>query len=746
MDINKSPTLCNYKQAMIQCLSLYYPQLSPLDMEDVIDYSINKRLQDTNIKIHNSYTDKNGERKKNSTLLAISDYIARREPLVTALGTMFRRHEDCPNPMFDVIQSFLDNRSKHKKQMFSYPKGSEDFEKYNLLQTLDKIDANGTYGAIGMYTCLLYNVNVASSVTSQGRAFISTLIMCFEMFLNNNVKFGSLNETIEFINHIISEQNIRRFDDKILDRNISAEECFAKIILSCGYRWIPSEEEMEIIWRVINNLTQENINRVYYKNNLFEFVSNSKIFNIVKSILKKLNKPLFNSLDIPSEIALDIRLFSDLLEEYVYYKYMVMDRIDRTDQMIKTVIAVSDTDSAIVSLDGWYRYIVEKINGEEFKIANYCDHPIIFHDYDEDGNPVDKFWEHPIKVIPKKLDYDFETDQVVEREHVNHPEILTPNDNVRYSIINILAYVLDRIGNDYIEKACINSHSIKDELVQIVPTTDQINIANAYGIILKTDDIGIYKPIISHKYNRNCRMHAKTEFLFKRILMTSGKKHYASLQVVQEGNMIPEDKQLDIKGIDILYKSTTPLSTRKALQKILLEDIMNTPVIDQLQVVKDIAIFEHQLIDSIKNGDRSYYKPATVKSMAAYSDPMRIQGVKASLAWNMIKSNDYPAINLEERNAVDIAKVNINKGNADVIANSYPDVYQNILVALDDPIFKGSITAVAIPLDIEVPKWLNDFIDYDSILVDNISGFPIESIGITRLNNKRVRYTNIVQL
>lgn len=368
-----------------------------------------------------------------------------------------------------------------------------------------------------MYTCLLYNVNVASSVTSQGRAFISTASMFFEMFLNNNVKFGSLNEAVEFINNIVAEKDIRRFDDNsILDENITIEDCFAKIILSCGYRWIPNEEEMEILWRIIRNLSQENLNRVFYKNNLFGFVENKKVFNIVRSILHKLNKPLYNSLDIPDEIANDIRLFSDLLQEYVYYRYLCMDRIDRCDNIIKSVIAVSDTDSAIVSIDGWYRYVANKINGEEFKIANYCDHALIFHDYDEDGNPVDKFWEHPIKFIPKKLDYDFYTDEIVEIEHTNNPDILTPNDNVRYSIMNILAYALDRLVNDYIEKACENSHSlIITDIVKIPVLSEQRNIASEYGIGFKYDEYGNPNPEIKYKHNRKCRMILKNEFLRK---------------------------------------------------------------------------------------------------------------------------------------------------------------------------------------------------------------------------------------
>ena len=52
---------------------------------------------------------------------------------------MFKHHGTVPNPLLAVVQSFLDNRTIHKKQMVQYPKGSEDFEKYNLLQSLTKM-------------------------------------------------------------------------------------------------------------------------------------------------------------------------------------------------------------------------------------------------------------------------------------------------------------------------------------------------------------------------------------------------------------------------------------------------------------------------------------------------------------------------------------------------------------------------------------------------------------------------------
>ena len=132
---------------------LYYPESSPEVLDAAIDYSIQKRIQNANAVLSNSYRrrrvierDENGNEvqvyknaEQNLTLQQISDYILSREPIVTAFGTMFKHHGTIPNPLASVVQSFLDNRTTHKKQMFQYPKGSENFEKYNLLQSLTKM-------------------------------------------------------------------------------------------------------------------------------------------------------------------------------------------------------------------------------------------------------------------------------------------------------------------------------------------------------------------------------------------------------------------------------------------------------------------------------------------------------------------------------------------------------------------------------------------------------------------------------
>ena len=137
--VSEHQSLHQYRDTMTRVIKSAYPHMDAKDIEAAVEYSISKRFKNFNLNIQNNYTCKTIE----MTALEILDYITQREPIITSYGTMFKRHGDVPNPMGRVIQNFLDLRKKHKKEMFKYPKGSEMFERFNLLQALDKIDVNG---------------------------------------------------------------------------------------------------------------------------------------------------------------------------------------------------------------------------------------------------------------------------------------------------------------------------------------------------------------------------------------------------------------------------------------------------------------------------------------------------------------------------------------------------------------------------------------------------------------------------
>ena len=693
----------NYKDTLSRVIQMYYPTITKQELSPIIDYSIKKRYLEEPVTITDSYKNKSFS----MNLLMLADYIQSKEPICTAYGTMFKKHANVPNPLGVVVQQFLDTRNADKKMMFKFPKGTEDFEHYNLLQQLDKIDANGIYGALGMYTSLIYNVNVASSITSQGRASVSTMALLFEAFLGDNVKFGSLDEVLMFIDHICQESDTRKFSDyDILDEEITPANCFAKIINDCGWKWLPNEDEMDIIWRVICNLSTEDRNRVYYKNNLYEFCSNSKIKKLITDILVGMEHPYLSPAECPEEISDMLKEFRDITKEYVYYGYMYPDRMDRHANMIKSIVMISDTDSTIISLDAWFHFVNDLTKNVSMNIKNSKPYDVV-DTVDEDVD-LSKI---PLEKEETVYDYDFENDKIIELKHAVDSTKIYSEDNLRYSIINILAFVLDDIVNDY--------------MIRYVHATHADN------------------PAV------HCKMIAKNEFLFRRILMTAVKKNYASIIDIQEGHIIPEGEKLDIKGIECMTKSTSPDSTKKALKKILLEDIMNTPTIDQFKVIKDIAILSKRIEQNIISGSKEYYRPAHIKSMNAYNDPGRISGITASLVWNSIKPDDYPLINLDERNNISIAEVNIDKDSIEVIKDKYPDIYNKCNELLASKMFAGKkkIERIAIPEDVDkAPEWLFDLINVNSIISKNLSGFVCESVGIQKFKKKNVSYTNIVRL
>ena len=332
-----------------------------------------------------------------------------------------------------------------------------------------KIDANGLYGACGMYSCIYYNLYVACSTTAQGKSCNAAAALFFESFLNNNVPFGSMNELVTFIHNVIKEERFYS-DADILDENITIEECFYKLMASTGWGWIPSEEEMEIIWNMITQLGQEDINRLFYKNNLFHFVDNSRVKNAILNFLCKLDKPYMDPNAIPEEAKEELEVVYDLMREYVYYQYQIIDRLDKMYYLIRSNSIIQDTDSAIISLDGWYRYILQFCDGIPMTIKNQvCDLDKILDGESDYARPS------PEKV----LDYDFLNDEIIEVDRFTDPMVIIPQDNLKFSIINLLSHVIGRLVNDYMERYCKNSNSDSNGTCMITLKNEFLNFRAA---------------------------------------------------------------------------------------------------------------------------------------------------------------------------------------------------------------------------------------------------------------------------
>lgn len=669
-----------YKNIMINMLHFNFPLLTEDELASAVDYSISKHFKDKEVRIENNYL----KIETTETLSHLVDYIAIKEPIFTSAGVMFSKHgDDKRNPIYALIQGFIDARKAAKKEMFKYPKGSENFEKYNLRQLLDKIDCNGFYGVCGQYSSMFYNIHVASAITAQGQSAISAAALFFENFLANNVPMASMEEVIEFIYNVINEKRYYK-NYEIITNHASIEETFFQILHSTGFGWIPTNEEMNIIWEILEKLNQDDLDRIFYKNNLYNFIDNPPVKNIILYILQLLREPFMDPNTPPEEIKKEINEFRDILKEFVYYDKQIVNRVAKMKSLIRKVSIIQDTDSAIVCYDGLYRYVRNMCAGIPMRIKTMVTDVDTEESYESDlkVNDIDPN-------NPDVYDEEMEADRAVD------PMKIVPQDGLRYSIINVFAYCMSSLVNSYMESYCRNAN------------TDKNN-------------------------SNPCLMSLKTEFLFKRLLVTDGKKHYASKIEVQEGHIVPEEKSLDIKGMDAFVKSTSNPITQEHLKKILYDDILNSEQIDIVKILKDIHKVEQEIFDSINAGEKKYYKPAQVKSISSYENPMRIQGIVASYAYNALHEEGTEAFDLTTRNPVDIIKVDMNVKNIDKIKDSFPKVYQKALALLNTPEYEDGIDSIAIPINEPVPKWVIPFVSVAEIVNDSVKGFPIESIGVLR--------------
>ena len=605
----------------------------------------------------------------------------------------------------------------------------------------------------------MFDLNVAPAITSTGRSLISSAILCFEGFLGNNVQFGSLNDIIIFIDNIRCEHGDWKYNDYDVlgvDGFADVDEAFTRIFMSCGYKYIPTYEDMDIVYKILQGCNQIELNRIFYKNNLYSFMDLKTPRDLMVSIMTQMKTPYVEPAKPPKEIVPYLDELRDLLTEYVFYNHQWMDRMNRNKEMIKTVSIVSDTDSSFVSLDAWYHYNIDYLKNYDCPIMHqsldlvqalekekkaddyYWKDPedpkkdntpewynaidkrpgVEFLETDEFGDIKDEHALDGVIFEDAELDYDFFNDEIIELQRTIDPLKIIPQDNMKFALINIMCYVLSHVINLYM-----------------------INFTKESG---------------SYRGDSNCIINMKNEFYMSRIMLNDVKKQYASLQILQEGNYL-KGGNLDCKGIDCLTKSSVSSHTRKALKKILLEDIL-TGNINQTKLIKDIAILEKQMYSDLHSGSKKYYKPLIVKSMDTYADPFTQQGVKGSVAWNYVRG-DLPGFDLRDRNSVDIIKINVNKKNIDAIKEEYPEQYtrfSEILSGRCDEIAEGravkdiwkggKIDSIALPKDLPVPGFLIPFIDYTTIINDNLANFPYQSVGLSGFGNNKTVYSNVIKL
>jgi hypothetical protein len=135
-------------------------------------------------------------------------------------------------------------------------------------------------------------------------------------------------------------------------------------------------------------------------------------------------------------------------------------------------------------------------------------------------------------------------------------------------------------------------------------------------------------------------MYMKNEFFFPVVLLYNVKKNYIGIQTIQEGKMIPPEKQLAITGRSLGSSGLNEYVSGEIL-KIVNEEVLRSKEYNPLTVYKRVMDIRKHVAQSIREGDFTFGVYATYNGADNIKDPETTSNVRASLIWNALYPEDY---------------------------------------------------------------------------------------------------------
>lgn len=296
-----------------------------------------------------------------TSLLALYDWIYTTKPIVGGYGVFYQNQNKAVNNIARMISKFLATRKVLKNKMKASlddnpdPDTNYEYKHYDMLQAGEKVCANAIYGSGGAKVSFSYNLYTAASTTGTAQSLISTACAAFEMFMTNSCKFYDLDEMISFIMNVLHEKRKLSLDGIAMR---TREELKQKLLNTCFH---PRKINQKILDAILDRLTGEDITRLYYKNNLFEFTMNcQEVMYRLRKIMretKSFRAPGMENKPGNEKLKKDLNKIWKYYSEFVHYKHPVYNRIYRLKTSERKSVLVIDTDSNMILIHNWIELI-----------------------------------------------------------------------------------------------------------------------------------------------------------------------------------------------------------------------------------------------------------------------------------------------------------------------------------------------------------------------------------------------------
>ena len=346
----------NWKNETIEKIKLVYPDISDNYLNEYLDKIIIDKFKDSKCELVNTHRNKSAK----VSLLGITQFIEDKKPIIAGYGVLFNNQNTSYSPAAKMLMTLKADRDKLKKERKQYDERSYEFLMKDIGQDNKKRLMNSFYGASGARTSTFYNLNTAASVTGTGQALIALAETSYEQLLANNTKFFDMDEFL-FVNRVINKTGYKYFSiipkiDGIYEKTRNW------LINSFMYK---NKINYDLLDKVLNNLSNDELHKLYFKNNIIEFFMLIPKVRAIMSEVVNNTKKFRDPNKVPDEIKEDLDLLWEYCYEIVCNDFPIRERILRDKYHKRKVCITQDTDSTMLTINKLVELFIHEFLGDE---------------------------------------------------------------------------------------------------------------------------------------------------------------------------------------------------------------------------------------------------------------------------------------------------------------------------------------------------------------------------------------------
>jgi hypothetical protein len=288
---------------------------------------------------------------------------------------------------------------------------------------------------------------------------------------------------------------------------------------------------------------------------------------------------------------------------------------------------------------------------------------------------------------------------------------------------------------------------------------NQLNIMNAFiDVVTKVLEKTFWTFTSNMNLIDRCKpiINMKSEFIYRRILLTENKKNYSGIIIAELGKLL-KSPQMDTKGLAAIKKTNVPKKLRREFAEILRGDILEAEKIDLVKILGKYDQLSDNIKTSLAERNTEYLLPKNAEIIETYAAPDQIEPIRGIIAWNALEPESQIVLP-EKVNLLKLKELPKDAPEFMELKDKYPDKYSALMKAVYNEgvtapkldISRFGFSSVAIPKSVEkIPEYLIPFIDYLAMTNNNMSnGYIIlKSLGIYIAQVEKFQYkSNIVKL